>query len=96
MKERDHPSHPSAAAPASVPGDSPRQASPAPAPGPGSTRSLVLWSGGLDSTYSLVRLLASTEDEIYAHHVHLNVRREDGDEGDSCFQPSDRHSGGSK
>ncbi len=32
-------------------------------------RSLVLFSGGIDSTYSLVRLLKETQDLVYAHHV---------------------------
>lgn len=41
-------------------------------------KSLVMWSGGLDSTYTLVRLLNETDDEVYAHHVHRNARRDDG------------------
>lgn len=41
------------------------------------TRSLVMWSGGLDSTYALARLLRDSGDEIFAHHIHLNVLRED-------------------
>jgi 7-cyano-7-deazaguanine synthase in queuosine biosynthesis len=32
-------------------------------------RSLLLWSGGLDSTYSLVRLLRTTKDQVFTHHV---------------------------
>ncbi len=35
------------------------------------TRSLVLFSGGIDSTYSLVRLLRETRDRVYAHHVRF-------------------------
>ena len=34
-------------------------------------RSLVLFSGGIDSTYSLVRLLKETQDLVYAHHVNF-------------------------
>ena len=34
-------------------------------------RTLVMLSGGLDSTYVLCRLLAETDDEIVAHHVAL-------------------------
>ena len=41
-------------------------------------KSLVMWSGGLDSTYSLVRLLGETDDEVLVHHVHCNRRRESG------------------
>lgn len=41
------------------------------------TRSLVMWSGGLDSTYALARLLRETNDDVYAHHIHLNALRED-------------------
>ncbi len=40
-------------------------------------RSLVMWSGGLDSTYALARLLQETTDEVYAHHIHLNAPRDD-------------------
>lgn len=35
------------------------------------TRSLVLWSGGLDSTYALLRLLEQTADEVFSHHVRV-------------------------
>jgi hypothetical protein len=31
---------------------------------------LVTWSGGLDSTYGLVRMLRETRDEIFVHHIH--------------------------
>jgi 7-cyano-7-deazaguanine synthase in queuosine biosynthesis len=34
-------------------------------------RSLVLISGGIDSTYSLVRLLKETQDLVYVHHVNF-------------------------
>ena len=40
-------------------------------------RSLVMWSGGLDSTYALARLLRESDDDVYAHHIHLNALRED-------------------
>ncbi len=32
-------------------------------------KTLVMWSGGLDSTYGLVRLLRETNDDVYAHHI---------------------------
>ncbi len=50
---------------------------PTPATRP-AVRSLVMWSGGLDSTYTLLRLLEDSEDEVHVHHVHCNVRRDDG------------------
>jgi hypothetical protein len=31
---------------------------------------LVTWSGGLDSTYGLVRMLKETEDDVHVHHIH--------------------------
>lgn len=31
---------------------------------------LVTWSGGLDSTYGLVRVLRETDDEVFVHHIH--------------------------
>ena len=34
-------------------------------------KTLVMFSGGIDSTYALHKLLTDTDDEIYAHHVHL-------------------------
>ncbi len=37
--------------------------------GENSIRSLVLFSGGIDSSYSLLRLLRETRDRVYAHHV---------------------------
>ena len=42
-------------------------------------RSLVMWNGGLDSTYTLVRLLRETDDEVIAHHVrYLRARPSSG------------------
>jgi len=41
-------------------------------------RSLLMWSGGLDSTYSLLRLLEATGDEVHVHHVHANLCRAGG------------------
>ncbi len=35
-------------------------------------RYLVMWSGGVDSTYALAWLLANTDHQIHAHHVHIN------------------------
>lgn len=34
-------------------------------------KTLVMFSGGVDSTYVLVKLLRETDDEVFAHHVHL-------------------------
>lgn len=41
-------------------------------------KSLVMWSGGLDSTYGLVRLLATTKDVVYAHHIHRHAKHDSG------------------
>ena len=41
-------------------------------------KSLVLWSGGLNSTWTLVRLLRDTDDDVFAHHVHKRSRTDDG------------------
>jgi hypothetical protein len=38
---------------------------------------LVTWSGGLDSTYGLVRMLKETEDEIHVHHIHRFALHDD-------------------
>jgi hypothetical protein len=32
---------------------------------------LVMFSSGVDSTYTLVKLLQETDDDIYAHHINL-------------------------
>ena len=32
---------------------------------------LVMFSGGIDSTYTLAKLLRETDDEILVHHIHL-------------------------
>ncbi len=40
-------------------------------------RSLVMWSGGLGSSYALARLLQESGDQVYAHHIHLNAPRDD-------------------
>ena len=42
-------------------------------------KSLVVWSGGLDSTYSLVRLLKETDDNVFAHHIHFKGRNDSGE-----------------
>ena len=44
-----------------------------------STRSLVLWSGGVDSSYSLLRVLRETGDEVFTHHVQLLSAGSGGD-----------------
>lgn len=41
-------------------------------------RYLVLWSGGLDSTWSLYMLLRHTDLDVYAHHVVKRSRTDDG------------------
>jgi hypothetical protein len=33
-------------------------------------KTLVMWSGGLDSTYGLVRTLTETDGEVFVHHLH--------------------------
>jgi len=38
---------------------------------------LVTWSGGLDSTYGLVRVLRETEDDIFVHHIHRFAPHDD-------------------
>ncbi len=43
-------------------------------------RYLVLWSGGLDSTWSLWTLLRETHGEVHAHHVIKRSRTDDGRE----------------
>lgn len=32
---------------------------------------LVMWSGGIDSTYTLAKMLKETDHEIFAHHIHF-------------------------
>ena len=34
-------------------------------------RMIVMWSGGIDSTFKLAYLLKETEYQVHAHHVHL-------------------------
>ena len=34
-------------------------------------KKLIMWSGGIDSTYVLAKALKETDDEIFAHHIHL-------------------------
>ena len=34
-------------------------------------KTLVMFSGGVDSTYVLLKLLCETRDEVFAHHIHL-------------------------
>ncbi|MGB3313663.1 MAG: hypothetical protein WBB85_04580 [Albidovulum sp.] len=41
-------------------------------------KTLVMWSGGLDSTYGLVRLLRESDDEVYAHHISRYARDDTG------------------
>jgi 7-cyano-7-deazaguanine synthase in queuosine biosynthesis len=45
--------------------------SPAHASHPIPRSTLVMFSGGVDSTYLLVKLLKETTDDVLAHHVHL-------------------------
>lgn len=41
-------------------------------------KTLVMWSGGLDSTYGLIRLLGQTDDDVFAHHIHRHARHDTG------------------
>src|SRR5262245_7463426 len=34
-------------------------------------RMIVMWSGGIDSTFKLAYLLKETEYQVHAHHVHI-------------------------
>ena len=45
---------------------------------PPGRRYLVLWSGGLDSTWSLHTLLSRTDAKVFAHHVVKRSRTDDG------------------
>lgn len=38
---------------------------------------LVTWSGGLDSTYGLVRVLSEAEDDVFVHHIHRFAPHDD-------------------
>lgn len=49
-------------------------------------KSLVMWSGGLDSTWSLLKLLRDTDEDIYVHHVHKRSRTDDGREISKLFE----------
>ena len=47
--------------------------------------SLVMLSGGIDSTYVLARLLKDSDDEVLAHHVHfINNSRRHVAESEAC------------
>jgi len=53
-------------------------------------RMLVTWSGGLDSTYGLVRVLRETDDEVYVHHIHRFAPHDDkSDPAQSCRYEAD-------
>lgn len=41
-------------------------------------RTLVMWSGGLDSTYGLIRVLRESDDEVFAHHISRHARDDTG------------------
>jgi 7-cyano-7-deazaguanine synthase in queuosine biosynthesis len=46
---------------------------------------LVMFSGGLDSTAMLVKLLAETKDELRVHHIRMaNAEGREGAEGEAC------------
>lgn len=46
---------------------------------------LVMLSGGVDSVYTLVKLLRETNDEVLAHHVHLvNIEQRHKVEAERC------------
>lgn len=46
---------------------------------------LVMWSGGLDSTWTLHELLSKSEADVFAHHVAKRSRSDDGEEISSSF-----------
>lgn len=47
---------------------------------------LVMWSGGIDSTYTLAHLLKNTDHKINAHHIHLmNAERRHLMEAKACL-----------
>ena len=52
--------------------ETPRHGGELPLHHPQRRRSLLLWSGGVDSTYSLLRLLRTTSDHVFTHHVRIN------------------------
>lgn len=52
--------------------ETPRHGGEGPLQHPQRRRSLLLWSGGVDSTYSRARLLRSTQDCVFTHHVRIN------------------------
>ena len=54
--------------------------------GPRRRKSLVMWSGGLDSTWTLVKMLRDSDDDVYAHHVHKRSRTDDGKQVSNLFQ----------
>jgi hypothetical protein len=37
----------------------------------GKRATVVMFSSGVDSSYTLVKLLTETDDDIYAHHIHM-------------------------
>ena len=49
-------------------------------------KSLVMWSGGLDSTWSLLKLLRETDEDVYVHHVHKRSRTDDGRQISKLFE----------
>ena len=34
-------------------------------------KTVVLWSGGVDSTGALYRILKDYDDDVVAHHIHF-------------------------
>lgn len=46
---------------------------------------LIMFSGGIDSTYLLKKTLTETDDIVLAHHIHLmNGERRDQAEAEAC------------
>ena len=41
-------------------------------------KTVVLWSGGVDSTGALYKILKDYDDDVVAHHIHFKNRKEDG------------------
>lgn len=51
------------------------------------TNYLIMWSGGIDSTYVLAKMLKETDHNIFAHHIELkNCERRDLTERNSVLK----------
>ena len=36
-------------------------------------KTIVLWSGGVDSTGALYKILKEYDDDVVAHHIHIKT-----------------------